>query len=149
MVELQAPVASEHGVAIALEADGPVEIEADAGKIQQVLLNLVRNAIEATIGSEARRCVWVRVQHQGNGASLTVRDTGAGMSDEVKARMFEPFFSTKPEGTGLGMAICHSLVTQHGGDIIVRSEPGHGAELEIVLPRHALTNITQGIRLKQ
>jgi PAS domain S-box-containing protein len=148
VVELQGPEASERGVEIVLDAPAPVVIDADPGKIQQVLLNLVRNAVDAATETPGQRRVWVEVSHHGNSASVTVRDTGPGMTDEIKARMFEPFFSTKSEGTGLGMAICHSLVTQHGGDIVVRSELGHGAELEIVLPRQAVSNITQGIRLK-
>jgi signal transduction histidine kinase len=148
VVELEGPVASEHGVDLALDAPEPVEIPADADKIQQVLLNLVRNAIEAAIEAPGQRRVWVRVSHHGNSALLSVRDSGPGISDEVKARMFEPFFSTKPEGTGLGMAICHSLVTQHGGDIVVRSALGHGTELDIVLPRQAVAGASQGIRLK-
>lgn len=148
VVELEGPVASEHGVDIVLDAPEPVVIPADAAKIQQVLLNLLRNAIEATIEVSSQRRVWVRVSHHGNCALLRVRDSGPGISDEVKARMFEPFFSTKPEGTGLGMAICHSLVTQHGGDIVVRSELGHGTELDIVLPRQAVAGASQGILLK-
>jgi PAS domain S-box-containing protein len=148
VVELERPVAQEHGVEMLLDAPEPVMIMADGDKLQQVLLNLLRNAIEATIGVQDERCVWVRVTHHGSGASLVVRDTGSGMSDEVKMHLFEPFFSTKPEGTGLGMAICHSLVTQHGGDISVRSELGHGAELEIVLPRQPPAGTSQGLRLK-
>lgn len=146
--ELEGPVASEHGVEILLDAPEPVVIPADADKIQQVLLNLLRNAIEAAIEVPGQRRVWVRVTPHGQSAVLAVRDSGPGISDEVKARMFEPFFSTKPEGTGLGMAICHSLVTQHGGDILVHSDLGHGTELEVVLPRYSVAGASQGIRLR-
>lgn len=135
VAELERPVARQHGVEMIFEAPGPVVIAADGDKLQQVLFNLARNAIEATVDVQGQRCVWIKVAPHGPGASLIVRDTGTGMTDEVAARMFEPFFSTKAEGTGLGMAICHSLVTQHGGDILVRSEPGQGTEIEIVLPR--------------
>ena len=147
VVELERPVAREHGVAMILDAPGPVIIGADADKLQQVLLNLARNAIEATVAVPGERCVWVRVAHHGAGASLVVRDTGVGMSSEIEARIFEPFFSTKPAGTGLGMAICHSLVTQHGGDILVRSEPGRGTEIEIVLPHQPPVSAGQRVKL--
>jgi PAS domain S-box-containing protein len=148
VVELEGPVALEHGVEIILDAPGPVVIAADGDKLQQALLNLMRNAIEATVDVQRQRCVWVRVAHRGAGASLVVRDTGAGMSAEVEARIFEPFFSTKAAGTGLGMAICHSLVTQHGGDIQVRSVLGHGTEIEIVLPRQPPASAGQGPRTR-
>jgi signal transduction histidine kinase len=147
VVELERPVAREHGVAMILDAPGPVIIAADADKLQQVLLNLARNAIEATVTVPGQRCVWVRVAHHGSGASLVVRDTGPGMSSEIEARIFEPFFSTKAAGTGLGMAICHSLVTQHGGDILVRSEPGRGTEIEIVLPHQPPVSAGQRVKL--
>jgi two-component system sensor histidine kinase HydH len=148
VVELEGPVALEHGVEIILDAPGPVVIAADGDKLQQVLLNLMRNAIEATVDVQGQRRVWVGAAHRGAGASLVVRDTGAGMSAEVEARIFEPFFSTKAAGTGLGMAICHSLVTQHGGDIQVRSVPGHGTEIEIVLPRQPPASAGQAPRTR-
>jgi PAS domain S-box-containing protein len=148
VVELERPVALEHGVEMILDAPDPVVIGADADKLQQVLLNLTRNAIEATVVVQGPRCVWVHVAPHGAGASLVVRDTGAGMSSEVEARIFEPFFSTKAEGTGLGMAICHSLITQHGGDILVRSEVGRGTEIEILLPHQPPASATQAPRAK-
>lgn len=130
VVELERPGASARNIEIELDAPEAVTVAVDPAKIQQILLNLVRNAVEA-VGEEGR--VLVRVVRDGAGGRLVVRDTGPGIPDETLARLFEPFFSTKSEGTGLGMAICHSLVTQHGGEINVRSN--NGAEFEILLPR--------------
>lgn len=149
VLELEGPSASEHGVQIDLDAPEPVVIAVDADKIQQVLLNLVRNAVEATsevTGRPGR--VSIGVHRSSGGASVFVRDTGPGIPEDVMARLFEPFFSTKPEGTGLGMAICHSLVTQHGGDILVRSEVGSGTELQITLPWRPPANAIQGARIR-
>jgi PAS domain S-box-containing protein len=133
VVELEGPGASAHNIDITLDAPEPVIVAVDPAKIQQVLLNLVRNAVEAVEPMNGGGAVVVRVLRDGAGGRLVVRDSGPGLSEEILTRLFEPFFSTKPQGTGLGMAICHSLVTQHGGEINVRSQDG--AELEVVLPR--------------
>ncbi|GAB4566198.1 MAG: response regulator [Haliangiales bacterium] len=137
VVNMERESAAARDVSITLDAAAPVKIEIDAHKIQQVLLNLLRNAIEAIDDAEVeQRRVHLEIVGTPAGAVLHVRDTGAGITEEVKARIFEPFFSTKQSGTGLGMAICHSLVTQHGGDLYIHSEIGQGADVEVHLPRH-------------
>ncbi len=108
-------------------------IEADAAQLKQIVVNLVVNAIHAmpdggklTVGSRARD----------SSVSLVVRDTGAGMDDETREKIFLPFFTTKDvnEGTGLGLAVVHGIITAHGGSIDVSSQPGDGACFEIELP---------------
>ncbi len=138
VIEMERPSVEEHGVEVELDAPQPVEIAADPAKIRQVLLNLTRNSIEA-VGYGGR--VVVKVSRDGAGAQIVVRDNGPGLSEEVLVRIFEPFFSTKPEGTGLGMAICHSVITQHGGDIRVRSH--NGAECEIRLPARPPSSVSR------
>jgi PAS domain S-box-containing protein len=132
VVELERHAASEHNVAIHLSsAAGSMLVTADRAKVQQVVLNLVRNAIEA-VGEDGE--VFVDVEYDGHRGLVRVRDTGPGVAEEVMSHIFEPFFSTKAKGTGLGMAICHSLVTQHGGTIRVESDAG-GATFMVAFPR--------------
>jgi PAS domain S-box-containing protein len=132
VVELEAPAASEHGIELSLLAPAPVELSMDSAKVTQVVLNLVRNAVEAIDESGE---VTVAVRPDGAGGVLIIRDTGRGISDNVIGRIFEPFFSTKANGTGLGMAIVHSLITQHGGAVSVQNIPEGGAEFRVELPR--------------
>jgi signal transduction histidine kinase len=110
--------------------DGGLEALVDAPKIHQVMQNLVRNAIEA---SPRGGKVDVIVEAIDGGVALRVRDQGAGIPADVLARIYEPFFSTKEGGTGMGMAIVHSLVTLHGGEIHVSSDGG--TEFAVHLPR--------------
>ncbi len=120
----------------------------DPIQLQQILMNLCINAAHA-IG-ERSGVIEIELQEvKRNGAGapranlpdpslrLTVRDTGCGMAPEVLERIFEPFFTTKPvgEGSGLGLAVVHGIVANHGGTITVESQPGKGAIFHIYLPR--------------
>jgi len=119
-------------------------IEIDAGHLEQLVLNLVVNARDAMAGGGELFVTTSRVTPSelpggvvpGDYAVVTVRDTGEGMSDEVRGRLFEPFFTTKAEGdgTGLGLAICDTIVKGCGGHIVVSSELGRGATFEVFLP---------------
>ena len=124
-------------------------VEADAGQIQQVLVNLTVNARDAmpkggrllietseeTISERSARAHPGELP--GRYVLLTVSDTGTGMTDEVQSHLFEPFFTTKGQGkgTGLGLATCHGIVKAMGGHIRVYSEPGRGSTFRIYLPR--------------
>ena len=136
VLELERPAAQARGVTFVVAHgvdadDSPIELEVDAGKIHQVVLNLIRNALEA---SEHGQTVEVTVEQLADGgAAVTVRDHGPGIPPEVAARVFEPFFSTKEGGTGMGMAIVHSLVSLHGGTIRIESDGG--AAITVSLPR--------------
>ena len=134
-------------------------VHADFGQLEQVILNLVVNARDAmpqggrlalrVAASEVAASAAASVAPGGPPATagpdlppgpyveLTVSDTGSGMTPEVKARLFEPFFSTKPPdlGTGLGLATVHGIVRQSGGDVRVESEPGKGSSFHVFLPR--------------
>ncbi|HEX4122194.1 MAG TPA: response regulator [Verrucomicrobiae bacterium] len=125
-------------------------VEADAGYISQILLNLVVNARDAMpqggkVLIETSNARFDKRQPPdlfdpplaGAYVVLTVRDTGMGMSDEVKAHLFEPFFTTKSkgEGTGLGLATCQKMVTQCGGHIDVQSKINHGTTVRVCLPQ--------------
>lgn len=105
--------------------------QVDRAKIHQVLHSLVRNSLEA-IAPGGR--IAVTVDETDSSLRICVEDDGPGIPDDVQQRMFEPFFSTKESGTGLGMSIVHSTVTLHGGTIAVTSSPGT-TRVDITLPR--------------
>lgn len=144
---LQRLVGEDVAIETVLESDVGA-VRADAGQLQQVLVNLVVNARDAmpsggTVTIETRRVV--DVPKGGDLARTTaidfvemaVTDTGEGMTPEVRAHLFEPFFTTKPQGkgTGLGLATCHGIVSQSGGHIDVQSEVGKGTSIRVRLPR--------------
>lgn len=104
----------------------------DPGQIKQALFNLLRNASQAmSPGGE----LLVRTEFNDFEVILTVRDDGSGMSPETIGRAFEPYFSTKSKGTGLGLLIVRRIVRDHGGEIGIQSRPGHGTRVKIHLPR--------------
>jgi PAS domain S-box-containing protein len=124
-------------------------VKADPGQIEQVILNMAVNARDAmprggklsisakNISFEGKTRFRDRDLEPGDYVVLSINDTGAGMTAEVQAHIFEPFFTTKGvgRGTGLGLATCHGIICQSGGDIRVRSEVQAGASFEIYLPR--------------
>jgi two-component system, cell cycle sensor histidine kinase and response regulator CckA len=130
-------------------APEPAAIQADSGYIGQLLMNLVVNARDAMSGegdlSIATRCVTVTEADPeagpavppGDYVRLSVTDTGAGMSDEVKARIFEAFYTTKPEGTGLGLATCRTIAEHCHAHITVASELEKGTSFDVWFPRVA------------
>jgi len=125
-------------VSLDLAQDLP-EIAADPTQMHQVLVNLVVNAIQAMPSGGKLKIATVR---KDAAISLIVEDTGVGMTEEVKAQIFVPFFTTKPvgEGTGLGLSVAHGIVSAHGGTINVESELGKGSRFEVVLPIRPLGN---------
>ncbi len=109
----------------------PVYTHVDPSKFDQVLLNLVLNARDAMpCGGE----IVIRTACEGEHSVLRVRDSGAGMTDEVRERAFEPFYTTKETGTGLGLATVLGIVRQSGGHVEVQSEVGVGSEFRVFLP---------------
>ena len=109
------------------------EIYADASQLHQVLVNLVVNGIQAMPEGGT---LTIETRADADSVWLAVQDTGFGMSDEIKEKIYTPFFTTKDvdQGTGLGLAVVHGIVTSHGGSIRVESRPGKGARFEIQLP---------------
>jgi two-component system NtrC family sensor kinase len=143
---LLGPMAEKRGVALEM-APAAVALRAsvDDGQIQQVLANLVTNALQATAPggrvtvNVARERAAPPVDMGGPPAAyakLAVADTGCGMTADVVARVFEPFFTTKEvgEGTGLGLSVAYGIVREHSGWIGVESQPGRGSVFSVFLP---------------
>ncbi len=132
-----------HNIRIIREQEESVEIHADADQIEQVMLNLLSNAADAMPRGGTVRVSLARTE--AGGGQLTVADEGHGIPEDIQARIFDPFFSTKEigKGTGLGLAISYGIVQDHGGDIVVKSSPGHGATFTVSLPAAGKSNATK------
>ncbi|MBK7875075.1 MAG: GHKL domain-containing protein [Planctomycetes bacterium] len=116
-----------------LDADLPA-VDADPVQLQQVLVNLIKNACEAMAGQEGARRITLATQRVEGRVELAVRDTGPGLALDVSRRLFEPFVTTKPTGMGLGLAICRSIVEAHGGRLSAEGAPGGGTTFRVELP---------------
>lgn len=130
------PLARKHGIVILREIEraGPPAI-ADSVMIGQVLLNLMRNAIEAMAGMPAeRRVLLVRLVRQDRQWQLSVSDRGPGIPAEIRQQLFTPLLSTKPEGMGMGLNICRSIVELHHGRLWLEANPAGGCVFVITLP---------------
>ena len=128
------PEADSRAIELILDApDGLPSIRADAGQLTQALLNLVINAIQAV-----DRTGHVQLRARGSAAegsmTIEVQDSGPGIPADKQSAIFEPFFSTKPEGTGLGLWIVQQIVIAHGGVVQVETPPAGGAIFRLVLP---------------
>jgi len=106
----------------------------DGQKLRQVFTNVMKNALEAIEPRRGAGRVTVDLFTEGERAVVEVVDDGVGISSEDRDRIFLPFFTTKPSGTGLGMSIVKKIVDLHGGDIAIESAPGHGTRVRISLP---------------
>jgi signal transduction histidine kinase len=113
-------------------ADVPVAL-LDPRELRKVFLNLLLNGLDA-MGDEGTLTVAVTHQTEEGMIQVTIEDTGCGMSDETLSRAFDLFFTTKPHGTGLGMAIARSVVDLHGGQIQIDSRLGQGTRVRVLLP---------------
>ena len=131
------PVITE-GAAVAIEDHGAPDVLAAAGELEMVLTRLVTNAARATPpGTKGRIVIRIGCSDAG-GARLEVVDQGVGIAPEVRSKLFDPFFTTRPVGTrrgsGLGLPVCQAIVASHGGTISVESEVGKGSTFRVDLP---------------
>ncbi|HSL20374.1 MAG TPA: ATP-binding protein [Vicinamibacterales bacterium] len=131
VADAAAALAGARGVRIETEAAGAPKLTADPDQLRQALDNLVRNAIEA---SSPGGVVTLGAARHGSGAVIEVRDTGAGIAPDALPRIFDLYFTTKREGTGVGLAVVQQIVAAHGGAIDVESAPGSGTRMIIRLP---------------
>ena len=124
---------------ISLISQTPLPIKGDAIQLQQVILNLIVNAMDAMSGMPtAGRGITVSTARDGNSADLCVSDVGPGIPSEKLKEVFEPFFSTKPKGMGMGLSIARTIVQAHGGQLSAQNQAGRGAAFHVRLPLEAL-----------
>jgi PAS domain S-box-containing protein len=124
--------------------DRDVAASADGQRLRQVFANVMKNALEAIDTRRADGRVVVNLLAEEDRAVVEVIDNGAGIAPENREKIFLPFFTTKPSGTGLGMAIVKKIVDLHGGDVSVESDPGRGTRVRISLPAVALAQSLAG-----
>ncbi|MDL2355020.1 MAG: histidine kinase dimerization/phospho-acceptor domain-containing protein [Pseudomonadota bacterium] len=116
---------------------GPLPVMGNAGKLLQVMMNLIENACDAAVAAGAAPPqLWIAAQRDGASLRVSLRDNGAGIAPDYLSRLFDPFFTTKPvgKGTGLGLSISYGIVEQHQGKLSARNHPQGGAEFVITLP---------------
>lgn len=123
---------NQHQVAVDLHIEGAgIEVHCDSNQLRQALLNILKNAIEA---SPEGATVRIAVKQVDDSAFITIADEGVGFDESTRERIFEPFFTTKGSGTGLGLPMTQQIVEEHHGELAVHSEQGRGTIFEISLP---------------
>ncbi|TMA42472.1 MAG: PAS domain-containing protein [Deltaproteobacteria bacterium] len=140
-LQRQAPAWGETALRVEFDPSLPA-VRGDRAQLTQVFLNLVKNALEALSGrGELRVSTRIETRYhirrgrgRGQFLSVVVEDTGPGVPPEDAAQLFSPFFSTKAGGSGLGLALCHRIVAEHGGTIAHEPRPGGGARFRVTLP---------------
>ena len=124
----------QKGIVIKIDNDiADVPVLADKIQIQQVLLNLLRNAAEAVADQEHREIALLTEASDGE-VQISVVDNGPGLPEEVQAKLFQPFVSTKETGMGVGLSICHNIVTAHNGRLWAELNPDGGTIFRVTLP---------------
>jgi signal transduction histidine kinase len=131
ILTLVEPEASCSGVILEWEPVEDVAISADADLLRHALLNVVRNALDAMPGGGHLR---VSAKRSGDRCEISVSDTGPGIPDELRQRIFEPFYSTKESGSGIGLAMTTRVLQMHGGSVDFESVPGQGTTFCLRLP---------------
>jgi signal transduction histidine kinase len=141
VIELTRGEALKNGVSVeSLLAQGLPVIAGDRVQLQQVVLNLILNAVQAmgTVAEGARQMLITSRRIESNDLYVGVQDTGPGLSPETLSRLFEPFYTTKPNGMGMGLTICRSIIEAHGGRLWVSACEPHGALFQFAIPARPL-----------
>jgi C4-dicarboxylate-specific signal transduction histidine kinase len=136
MIVLARSVTNQNGVSVQTQlADGLFPVEGDRVQLPQVLLNLILNAAEAMGSVEVgARELLISTEQDQKGVLVAVRDSGPGLDPMHLERVFDPFYTTKPSGTGMGLSICRSIIDAHGGRLWVEANEPRGALFQFTLP---------------
>jgi signal transduction histidine kinase len=134
-IQFMGPQANLKSIKIEFDSEAQITLSCDRNQIKQVLINILQNAIEAT--EDNGHFIRVSLEEMSaDSVMVTIIDKGCGISKSRFSRLFEPFYSTKEKGTGLGLLTCKRIIDLHQGSIDIESEPGEGTTIRIVLPRH-------------
>jgi two-component system, NtrC family, sensor histidine kinase HydH len=134
-LDLVAAQAAQQGVVPERDfAAGLPAVTGSANALRQVALNLLSNALQAMPAGGRLRCA---TRSEGNVVEVRVNDSGQGITEEARPRLFEPFFTTRPDGTGLGLALCREVIEGHGGRIELEATGPAGTTFRISLPAGA------------
>ena len=137
VIELARSAITRNGVSVQTRLeDGLSPVHGDRVQLQQVVLNLILNAVEAmgSIKAGPRELLISTEQDHTNGVLVAVRDSGPGIDPAHLERVFEAFYTTKPNGVGMGLSICRSIVDAHGGRLWAAANDPHGAVFRFTLP---------------
>ena len=119
---------ADHGIGVLVDLQSPdLRIQADKTMIEQVLINLIKNAIQAFDSQVDRRIFLSAYDNEGH-VIISVKDNGNGIDADALERIFVPFFTTKKTGSGIGLSLSRQIMRQHGGQITVKSKLGEGTE---------------------
>jgi signal transduction histidine kinase len=130
-IEVEAAEAELHGVTVHAAIDPSIELPLERARIERVFLNLITNAIEAMPNGGR---VDIRAERNGSGVIVKVDDTGPGIPESVRNRLFEPFVTSRKNGLGLGLALSRQTVIEHGGELWVEEGGTNGARFRLRLP---------------
>jgi signal transduction histidine kinase len=128
---LFAEEAGRRGVTLEVRADHAGSVEVDAQQLERVLVNLIKNALEAAPRGSAVDVIAARVA---GGLEILVADAGPGISPEARRNLFVPYFTTKPGGSGIGLALARQIVVAHGGTITAERSPSGGTLMRVTMP---------------
>jgi signal transduction histidine kinase len=132
LLDLVRPEADQHNIVIETAGlDQPAPLRGESGLLQQAVLNILRNALEAMPSGGK---LAVRLGKSGQNAELEISDTGPGISPEVRDKIFQLYYTTKQNGTGIGLAMTYRAIQLHNGSIEIGGQPGSGAVFRIRLP---------------
>lgn len=134
VIELIEVEAKWNNVRLVADLEEGVELDIDKVLVEQVVINIIRNAIEAMkdVSAESRK-LFIYAGQINNGVIISVKDNGPGMTREQAKHAFDTFFTSKPEGAGMGLVISRNIVKAHGGDISFCSSPGEGCTFYLTL----------------